>query len=167
LITGISDAKHSFQIGFDHGDIVLLSYRVVKGSAALDNIALIHRAKVSRHPTTDTPQLQSGLPITSDILSRLTSTPSDTETDLSHITVPAPKQEHDTSTSRVTDSRLKKSIEAAAIHHFGPIGAMVCEEHLTHTAINDADFESLMLRIAADVGASEVDVQAFVDTVIR
>ena len=44
---------------------------------------------------------------------------------------------------------------------------MVCEEHLTNTAFNDADFETLMLRIAADVGAIETDVQVFVDSVTK
>ncbi len=167
LITGISDTKHSFQIGFNHGNIILLSYRVLKGSAALDEIALINRAKITQHPTTENPGLQPDLPSTSDILTRLTSVPSDTETDLSHITVPPPKRDNYASTSGAADSRLRKIIEAAAVHHFGPIGVMVCEEHLTHTAINEADFETLMLRIAADVGASETDVQAFVDSVTK
>ena len=165
LITGITESKHSFQIGFQDGQIVLLSYRVIKGSAALDKIAEIVSAKVTDHPTVDLPSLQGELPPTSDILSRLSSTTTETETNLDTIRVPQPPQTSHSSTGRPTDARLRKIIEAAAVHHFGPIGAMVCEEHLSDNGGNGADFNTLMLRIATEVGASESDTQAFLDTI--
>ena len=48
------------------------------------------------------------------------------------------------------------------MHHFGPIGAMVCEEHL-HDA--KGDVRSIMLGIAQEVGASEADTRAFFQSV--
>ncbi|MCH7882003.1 MAG: hypothetical protein IIB69_10625 [Proteobacteria bacterium] len=167
LITGISDSKHSFQIGFNGGQIVLLTYRIIKGSAALDKIVAIKRAKITEHPTTELPNPQTELPSTSDILSRLSSTLTETETNLDTIRVPQPPQISQTSTGRVTEAKLRKIIEAAAVHHFGPVGAMVCEQHLSHADKNKADLRTLMLRIATDVGASELDTQAFIDTVAQ
>jgi hypothetical protein len=167
LITGISDGNHSFQIGFNGGQIVLLTYRIIKGSAALDKIVEIKRVKITEHPTTELPNPQAELPSTSDILSRLSSTLTETDTNLDTIRVPQPMRTRQKSTGRITEAKLRKIIEAAAVHHFGPIGAMACEEHLSHADENNTDFSTLMLRIAADAGASESDTQAFIDTVAQ
>jgi hypothetical protein len=72
LITGVSDSNHSFQIGFDRGDIVLLSYRIKKGNAALQLIACIERAKISEHPGRSIQNTGSDVLDTSDVLSQLT-----------------------------------------------------------------------------------------------
>lgn len=165
LITGISGSDHSFQIGFNRGQIVLLSYRIIKGSAALEKIAEIDRAKITEHPITELPNSQPKLPSTSDILSRLSSTPTQTDTNLDTLRVPDPPQTTPASNGKITDAKLKKVIEAAAVHHFGPIGAMACEEHLTYADEHNIDFSTLMLRIATDAGASESDTQAFIATV--
>lgn len=164
LITGISDNHHSFQIGFDHGEIVLLNCRIKKGLAALQLITQIERAKITEHPNTDINDVGSNVPDTSTILSRLTANTLDdtTTTDISE--VPAPQQTSKTSSKRSVDSRLRKIIETAAIHHFGPIGAMVCEEHL---AKPEGDVRRIMLEIAQDVGASEADTKAFFQSVSR
>ena len=165
LITGVSDDQHSFQMGFDNGDIVLLSYRIRKGRAALNHIMRIESVKITEHPSSDITQFQTDLPPTSEILSRLTSSPSATETDLDEITLPDIKPVSPTSASQVSDDKLKRIIESAAVHHFGPIGVMVCEEHLNNTSIDQSNFRAMMLRIAADVGASEADSQAFINAV--
>ncbi len=72
LITGVSDSSHSFQIGFDHGDIVLLTYRIKKGSAALQLITQIARVKISEHPGRNIQETGGDVPDTSSILSQLT-----------------------------------------------------------------------------------------------
>ncbi len=167
LITGVSDTQHSFQIGFDSGDIVLVAYRLLKGRAALGHIMRIERAKITEHPSSDITRFQTDLPPTSDILTRFTSQSSATETNLDEITIPEPKSNSPTPVSGVSDAKLKKVIEAAAVHQFGPIGAMVCEEQLTSISINKANFKTIMLRIAVDVGADESDTQAFVDSVTQ
>ena len=72
LITGVSEQKHSFQIGFENGTITLLNYRMKKGSEAL---ALIHRiveAKIIVHATTDAPEVVNAIPETQEVLSQLT-----------------------------------------------------------------------------------------------
>ena len=53
LITGVSDDNHSFQIGFDQGAIILLTYRIKKGLAALQLITQIERARITEHPNSD------------------------------------------------------------------------------------------------------------------
>jgi len=163
LITGISDGEHSFQIGFRHGQILHLSYRITKGVAALDKIANIELAKITEHPTTELPDSQEELPATSDILIRLSSTPTVTETDLD--TINMPPRTAQSSAGKVTGTKLRKIIEAVAVQHFGPIGAMVCEERLTHNDQEDTNFNTLMLHIAADVGASKSETKAFIDAV--
>lgn len=72
LITGVSDSNHSFQIGFDHGDIVLLSYRITKGNAALSMITQIVRAKITEHPGRNLQNTCSDVLDTGSLLSQLT-----------------------------------------------------------------------------------------------
>ena len=159
LITGVSDRQHSFQIGFDQGNIVLLNYRIKKGLAALQLITQIERAKISEHANSDIHDSGSEVPDTNTILSRLTTNTLDDTTGKTDISdVPAMRETSGSSSQRAVDSGLKKIIETAAIHHFGPIGAMVCEEHLTHA---QGDVRAVMLKIAQDVGASEADTKAF------
>ncbi len=158
LITGVSDSNHSFQIGFDQGQIVLLTYRIRKGAAALDLISQIERAKITEHPSSDIQGIVSEVPETSTVLSQLTAQTLDdtTNTDISE--VPRPQKTSVTSSRRSIDARLKRIIESAAVHHFGPIGAMVCEEYLAEP---QGDVRKIMLSIAQEVGASEFDTRAF------
>lgn len=162
LLTGVSDAQHSFQIGFVDGEIVLLTYRIKKGMVALQLITQIERAKITAHPNTDFQQAGDMGLDTSVVLSRLTANTLDdgTATDIGD--VPEPPSSSRSNSSRTIDSRLRKIIETAAIHHFGPIGAMVCQEHLANP---DDDIRHVMLRIAQDVGASEADTRAFFQSV--
>jgi hypothetical protein len=164
LITGLSDNNHSFQIGFDRGKIVLLTYRIKKGAAALFLISQIERAKISEHPNADIHEVGGEVPDTSLILSELTAqTLDETTTMMTDISnLPAPRQTSVTSSPRSVDARLKRIIESAAIHHFGPIGAMVCEDHLADPS---GDVKAIMLEIAQEVGASDSDTRAFFDSV--
>ena len=159
LITGVSDRQHSFQIGFDQGNIVLLNYRIKKGLAALQLITQIERAKISEHANSDIHDIGTEVPDTSTILSRLTANTLDdtnSTTDISDVL--AMREPSGSKSQPAVDSGLKKIIETAAIHHFGPIGAMVCEEHLANA---QGDVRGIMLKIAQDVGASEADTKAF------
>ncbi len=162
LITGLSDQKHSFQIGFNRGEIIILTYRIKKGLAALPLIAQIERAKITDHPTTDIADAVMEAIDTSMVLSRLTANTLDetdvTVTDIGQSSVPSAEQGQASST--VIDDRMRQKIETAAVHHFGPIGAMVCEEHL---ATPGRDLRGVINDIAQDVGASEADTQAFFD----
>jgi hypothetical protein len=159
LITGVSDRQHSFQIGFDQGNIVLLNYRIKKGLAALQLITQIERARISEHTNSDIHDSGTEVPDTSTILSRLTAnTLDDTNSTTDISDVPAMRESKGSTSQRGVDSGLKKTIEAAAIHYFGPIGAMVCEEHLANA---QGDVRAIMLKIAQDVGASEADTKAF------
>ena len=160
LITGVSDTRHSFQVGFDHGEIVLLTYRIKKGLQALPLITQIERAKITEHPTTDIQDATGDVLDTNTVLSQLTAyTLDETTTMTTDISdVPAPSQASQVPASRLMDNKMKKAIEAAAVHHFGPIGAMVCEEHLAQPK---GDIRAVVLAIAQDVGASEIDTRAF------
>ena len=164
LITGVSDTRHSFQVGFDRGEIVLLNYRIKKGLAALELITQIERAKVTEHPHTEIPDITGDMPETSTVLAQLTASTLDqtstTVTDISDVS--EPKDQVPQPVSKPVDARMRKIIETAAVHHFGPIGAMVCEEHL---ADDGNDLRTVMLGIANDVGASEADTRAFFQTV--
>lgn len=164
LVTGVSDRKHSFRIGFDRGEIVLLTYRVQKGNDALQSISGIERAKVTEHPNTEI-QRTENTPDTGTILSQLTTrTLDDPTTTITAIEdAPAPRPAAGAgSAGAIIDERMRKIIEAAAVHHFGPIGAMVCEERLNDPR---GDLRQVMLEIAHEVGASEADTQAFFQSV--
>jgi len=164
LITGVSDSKHSFQVGFDHGEIVLLTYRIKKGLDALLLITQIERAKISEHPNGDIQDVTGEALDTDVILSRLTANTLDETTTLTTLIddPTSPRTTGATTGPRVLDASLKQEIEDAAIHHFGPIGAMVCEEHLANP---DGDVGAIMHGIAQEVGASEADAKAFFQSV--
>ncbi len=156
LVTGLSENKHSFQVGFDHGEIVLLSYRIKKGLQALPLITQIVPAKISEHPTSDIQTTTGDALDTSLVLSQLTAfTLDETTTMITDISdVPAARQTDPPFASRPLDARMSKAIEAAAVRHFGPIGAMVCEQHLAQP---EADVRTIAVAIAQHVGASEAD----------
>ena len=162
LITGVSDIQHSFQIGFDQGEIVLLNYRIKKGLAALQLITQIERAKITEHANFDTRDSGVEVPDTSTILSRLTANTLEDTTTTNIDDVPALRKDRRAGNQRAVDLSMKKAIEAAAVHHFGPIGAMVCEEHLAHA---EGDIRVVILKIAQEVGASEEDTNAFFEMV--
>ena len=163
LITGVSDQGHSFQIGYDRGRIVLLNYRIKKGTAALKLITQIERARISEHATSDFSGSDSELPDTSNILTLLTAAQRDDDTDHTDITaVPEMPPSATTSTARSIDRKLREAIESAAIHHFGPIGAIICAEHIEDSS---GDVRQIMLLIAQEVGASEADARAFFHSV--
>lgn len=170
LVTGLSDSKHSFQVGFENGDIILLAYRISKGSIALDKLVEIESAKISVHPTTQVPSSQASIPNTGDILARLTSNTSlgDTELDYSDDDLEEPEDqraESGGSKSKTSNSKLKKAIESAAIHHFGPIAAMICEEYLEDNKVSGKNYKVIMAEIASDVGANKSDMEAFINSV--
>jgi len=180
LITGVSDDQHSFQIGFQEGNVVLLTYRILKGSPALEKLAQINRAKITEHPTTEVPVSQIELPDTSSILSRLTIQTNDETlsdiTDIPEIRQPEGLDAASASASAGIDQKIStpqkppdsnqiNAIKSAAIHHFGPIGAMVCEEHLSSSNLSMIDIGTLLHRIAEEVGANDADTQAFLSSV--
>jgi len=170
LVTGLSDSKHSFQIGFENGDIMLLAYRVSKGSVALDRLLEIERAKIAVHPTVQVPPNQMSLPTTSDILDRLTSNTLSRDTELEYSDVDIdeseqPEIELDGSNSEGTHSKLKTAIESAAIHHFGPIGTMICDDFLADNDVSGKNYRAIMSEIANEVGASKPETDAFINSV--
>lgn len=170
LITGVSDKRHSFQIGFDQGKIILLTYRIRKGMAALDLMTKIERAKITEHINSDIEENDETVPDTNVILSHLTSSAHDdtvvmgSPLDMEDIAPLTVKDSAKSESRPQIDSKLRGAIEAAAIHHFGPIGAMVCDERLSY---GGSDIKSMMMRIAEDVGASEAETRAFFETVSK
>ena len=164
LITGVSDDNHSFQIGFDQGAIILLTYRIKKGMAALQLIIQIERARITEHPNSDIHEAAGEDLDTHEVLAQLTAnTLDETTTMITSITdVPTRPQIGGPSDPSSVDAKLKRLIQTAAVHHFGPIGAMVCDEHLDDP---QGDVRAIVFSIAQDVGASEADTEAFLETV--
>lgn len=164
LVTGVSDDNHSFQIGFDQGAIILLTYRIKKGLAALQLITQIERAKITEHPNSDIHEAAGEYLDTIEVLGELTAhTLDETTTIVTSITdVPTQPQIGRPAASSSVDVKLKRLIQTAAVHHFGPIGAMVCDEHLDDP---QGDVRAIVFSIAQDVGASEADTEAFLQTV--
>ena len=164
LITGVSDDNHSFQIGFDQGAIILLTYRIKKGMAALQLIIQIERARITEHPNSDIHEAAGEDLDTHEVLAQLTAnTLDETTTMITSITdVPTRPQIGRPSDPNSVDAKLKRLIQTAAVHHFGPIGAMVCDEHLDDP---QGDVRAIVFSIAQDVGASEADTEAFLQTV--
>ena len=162
LITGVSDNNHSFQIGFDQGAIILVTYRIKKGMVALQLITQIERAKVTEHPHSDIHEAAGESLDTSEVLAQLVANTLDETTSMTTNITDVPNLHQSNRSSGSVDARLKRIIHHAAIHHFGPIGAMVCDERLGSP---QGDVREIVLAIAQDIGASEADAQAFFQTV--
>ena len=161
LVTGLCDRQHAFQIGFDQGDIVLLTYRVKKGINALPFIRQIERAKITNQMALDISDSVTEKLDTSAILSQLTTdTIDDTATtEISNVGI----LEHEGASDRHRiDRHLKKAIKTAAVHQFGPIAAMVCDEHLDNP---ESDLRTAIMNIAQDVGASQDDTETFLQSI--
>ena len=164
LITGVSDSNHSFQIGFDHGVIILLTYRIKKGLAALQLITQIERARITEHPNSDIHEAAGEAFDTDEVLAQLTAYTIDETTSMTTSITDVPKLTRNDrpSVPGSVDANLKRIIQSAAVHHFGPIGAMVCDEHLDDP---QGDVRTIVFSIAQHVGASKADAEAFLQTV--
>lgn len=176
LITGVNKSGHSFQIGFMNGDVVLLKYRIFRGRQALEKLALIKEARITEHHTPDITNItipQIDLPDVNTILSRLTTNLDDNiESEFSEVanpeTLATDINAPDTPSGKaqqIIDSSKLASIKSAAIHHFGPIGAMVCDEYLSDSNLSSTKLSVLLRRITEDVGANDRDTQAFLQSV--
>ena len=184
LITGVSENQHSFQIGLKEGRIVMLTYRIFKGVKALEMLVKIDQAKIIDHLNIDPPGLQPDLPDTSTILTTLAiergisgavaevgggddlTIPDSAPPPAPEIKVAqTPAQVAPPSGQQNIHPSQLEAIKKAAIHYFGPIGAMVCDDYLTPGNLGSVEIRTLLMRIANDVGASESDTQAFIDQV--
>ena len=92
LITGVSDDNHSFQIGFDQGAIILLTYRIKKGLAALQLITQIERARITEHPNSDIHEAAGEDLDTHEVLGQLTANTLDETTTMITSIGPVPQR---------------------------------------------------------------------------
>ncbi len=182
LITGISEKQHSFQIGFEKGEIVFLTYRVFKSVAALEKLLLIDSAKIIEHLGGAPPSLQEDLPDSRSIMSRLTTGKSAADrgefasANVGSSPKPAPdprpfseesKQVSTPPAQTKIDVSQLDTIKRSAVHSFGPFAAMMCDEHLTPSNLANIELRTLLMRIAQDLGASDTDTRAFIDQIIH
>ena len=165
LITGVSDLRHSFQVGFDRGEIVLLTYRINKGSPALRLLTRVERVKVSEYPNADTPDGRDDVLDSGTIIARLVARTSDDTTTITRLDEKSIAADAtDITVPGMLDENTRSAIESAAREHFGPIGEMICAEQLDAA---EGDIRSIMLSIAHKVGASEEDTRAFLESVSK
>ena len=177
LIAGLSDQKHSFQIGFHKGRIVLLTYRVFRGEAALENLLKVNQAKITEHLNVEPPDRGDGLD-TSMVMARLimerdepqgigksedVTDYDDPTTEL--LTSPAPISPPPGASG--IDREQIERIKSSATHFFGPIASMVCEDYLTPENLASVDLRTLIARIAGELGASDSDMEDFFNSVSK
>ena len=165
LITGVSDRRHSFQIGFERGEIVLLTYRIKKGQSALRLLTQVERVKISEYPNADKPDGHDDSLDTGTTIARLVARTSDDTTTITRIDEKSfAADATDITIPGMLDEKMRTAIESAARKHFGPIGEMICAEQLDAA---QGDIRSIMLSIAHKVGASEEDTRAFLESVTK
>jgi hypothetical protein len=164
LVIGVTENRHSFQIGFERGEILLLTYRVRKGMDALRLITQVERARVAEYPNSDMPGGRDNTLDTGIVIARLIDRTADDTTTITRLDAVQTTENTDITIPGMLDERLRKTIEKAAQEHFGPIGALICEEHLDDP---EGDVRTIVLSIAHEVGASEDDTRAFLRSVAR
>ena len=165
LITGVSDERHSFQIGFETGEIVLLTYRIKKGQAALRMLTQVEQVKISEYPNADVPDGHEDDLDTVTALARLVARTSDDTTTITRLDEKnSSRDATDITIPGMLDDKMRKVIEAAAREHFGPVGAMICAQQLDNPV---GDVRTIVLSIAHEADASEEDTRAFLETVSK
>ena len=180
LITGVSDRRHSFQIGFERDrlrlsdsacDIVIgdkragWRVRIKKGQSALRLLTQVERVKISEYPNADKPDGHDDSLDTGTTIARLVARTSDDTTTITRIDEKSfAADATDITIPGMLDEKMRTAIESAARKHFGPIGEMICAEQLDAA---QGDIRSIMLSIAHKVGASEEDTRAFLESVTK
>ena len=163
LLAGVTDSRHSFQIGFERGKIILLTYRLSKGLEALRQITGLRRARIAEHPIPTMHAGRDDLIDTDAVLEVLVAGTADDTTTITRADESATGSKTiGMSISGPLDERCKRIIEAAALRHFGPIGVLLCEEQFEKP---DGDVRSVVIGIAREVDASEDDTRAFIQSV--
>lgn len=164
LIIGVTESRHSFQIGFERGEIILLTYRVKKGMDALRLITQVQRARVAEYPNSDMPGGHDNTLDTGTVIARLLARTDDDTTTITRLDHVQSVDKTDITIPGLLDAKIRKTIETAARNHFGPVGALICEQRLDNP---EGDVRSIVLSIAHEVGASEDDTRAFFSTVAK
>jgi len=165
LIIGVTESRHSFQIGFERGEIIILTYRVKKGLDALRLITQVERARVAEHPSSDMPVGRDKTLDTGTVIARLIARTADDTTTITRLDQVSGKiDDTDMTIPGQLDAKMRKTIQTAARDHFGPIGAQVCNQQLDNP---EGDVRSIVLSIAHEVGASEADIRAFIRKVAK
>ena len=130
---------------------------------ALRLITGLLRARIAEHPI---PAMHAGRDDSIDtdaVLEILAAKTADDTTTITRLEQSAsPAERTDLTIPGLLDPRLKRAIEAAALNHFGPIGALLCEEQFEKP---EGDVRSIMISIAREVDASEDDTRAFLHAV--
>ncbi len=165
LLTGVCEHQHSFQIGFERGRIILLTCRLRKGMEALRLITRLERARIAEHPI---PAMHAGRDDSIDtetVIEVLVAKSADDTTTITRVDASAGRTEQtDLTIPGMLDARLRQAIEAAALNHFGPIGALLCEEQFENP---EGDVRSIIISIAREVDAGEDATRAFLHAVTR
>ena len=160
----MTESRHSFQIGFERGEIILLTYRVKKGMDALRLIAQVERARIAEYPNSDMPGGSDNTLDTNTVIARLAARTADDTTTITRLDRVQAPGNTDITIPGLLDAKIRKPIETAARDHFGVIGAMICEQHLENP---EGDARTLVLGIAHEAGASEDDTRAFFLTLAK
>jgi hypothetical protein len=139
----------------------LLTYRVKKGMPALELLTQIKQAKITEYATTTGKYRMEDMPDTATVLSQLTANTLDDTTITEISEVPEMRQSR-TSQGKIIDPVTRRLIETSAVHYFGPIGAMICEELLQDYR---GELRTAVFAIAQEAGASEADTRAFFQSI--
>ena len=123
------------------------------------------RARIAEHPI---PAMHAGRDDSIDtdaVLAVLSAKTADDTTTITRLEQSrSPAEQTDLTIPGLLDPRLKRAIEIAALNHFGPIGALLCEEQFEKP---EGDVRSIMISIAREVDASEDDTRAFLHAVTQ
>lgn len=141
IITG---ENHAAQFVLRSGEIVYLTYRLLRG---LDALPSMRSFTAGRYRFQDEPvdRTDPGLPPTPDLLALLT--PEHTGT------VEPPQTEPPIGTAKAPDS-LRLLIERELAEFLGPMASLICEEHLAQAADLDSpeSLARLVEAIANEIG---------------
>lgn len=141
IITG---ENHAAQFVLRNGEIVYLTYRLLRGLDALPSMR-IFRAGRYRFQDEPVDRTDPGLPPTPDLLALLS--PEHTGT------VEPPQTEPTTGTAKAPDS-LRLLIERELAEFLGPMASLICEEHLAQATDLDSpkSLARLVEAIANEIG---------------
>lgn len=140
----ITEENHVAQFVLRDGVIVGLTYRLLRGPAAVPPLRVFPAGRY-RFQTETVDRTDPGLPATADLLALLVPEPASA--------VEPPQAEPATDTPQVPET-VRLLIERELAEVVGPIAGLICQEHIAHAGHLDSpnDLVRLLEAIAIEIG---------------
>jgi len=165
LFCSTNDAK-SVTVGIQQGKIISLSYKALRGHAALSELSNLTRCRGNFRDNIILHQ-DPDLPGTADLLQRLNrAKPPASQNQASIKSAPVTTTVNSISISKFDIPKLKNLVTEVSTELFGPVGAILCAEAFATSTPRDRDELRELLRGIVNATGETTLLAPFISTVM-